>query len=415
MPPSAQFGRLPPQSGVTSGTVWSEPFLHVDMDSFFVEVERVRDPTLVGRPVAVGGTGKRGVIASASYEARRFGVHSAQPTASALRMCPDLTIVPAAHGRYSEISVQVFVIFRSFTPLVEGLSLDEAFLDVTGLKNHYRSSIEVGEAIRESLRTELRLPASVGVASNKFIAKLASEEAKPDGLLHVATNTQLEFLHELPASSLWGVGPATLGGLERLGVKTVGDIAEMPGSALASAFGPTAGRHLHDLANGVDPRRIEPDVKAKSISVEQTYEADLEGVEVVEAALLAHAQKLSGRLRRSGLSARTITLKTRYEDFSTVTRSHTLDGATDGSRDLYKIGLDLLGGVDLTRPVRLLGLAGSSLEESSEPKQLELDESEVWDRVEDAIAEIRDKYGDRAVSPARLLDRPNPGHPEEQG
>jgi DNA polymerase-4 len=156
-------------------------------------------------------------------------------------------------------------------------------------------------------------------------------------------------------------------------------------------------------------------VKARSISVEQTYEADLEGVEVVEAALLAHAQKLSGRLRRSGLAARTITLKARYEDFSTVTRSHTLAGAIDGSRDLYKIGLELLGGVDLSQPVRLLGLTGSSLEESSEPKQLELDKSEVWDRVEDAIAEIRDKYGDRAVSPARLLDRPKPGHPEEQG
>ena len=206
MPPSAQFGRLLLQPEVTSGAVWSEPILHVDMDSFFVEVERLGDPSLVGRPVAVGGTGPRGVIASASYEARRFGVHSAQPTASALRMCPDLIIVPPAHGRYSEISAQVFVIFRSFTPLVEGLSLDEAFLDATGLRHHYASSTEVGQAIRKSLRTELLLPASVGVASTKFIAKLASDEAKPDGLLHVAKDTQLEFLHELPASSLWGSG-----------------------------------------------------------------------------------------------------------------------------------------------------------------------------------------------------------------
>lgn len=209
-------------------------------------------------------------------------------------------IVPPAHGRYGEVSAQVFVIFRSFTPLVEGLGLDEAFLDATGLRHHYTSSTEVGKAIRESLRTELLLPASVGVASTKFIAKLASEEAKPDGILHVAKETQLEFLHELPASSLWGVGPATLAGLERLGVETVGDIAEMPESALVSAFGPSSGRHLHDLAKGIDPRRIEPDIGAKSISVEQTYETDLEGVEVIETALLAHAQRLSGRLRRSG-------------------------------------------------------------------------------------------------------------------
>ncbi len=389
---------------VSSGAVWSEPILHVDMDSFFVEVERLRDPSLVGRPVAVGGTGHRGVIASASYEARRFGVHSAQPTASALRMCPDLEIVPPAHGRYSEFSAQVFGIFRSFTPLVEGLSLDEAFLDATGLRHHYALSTEVGEAIRESLKAELRLPASVGVASTKFIAKLASEEAKPDGLLHVAKDTQLEFLHELRASSLWGVGPATLAGLERLGVETIGDIAEMPESALASALGPTVGRHLHDLANGIDPRQIEPDIGAKSISVEQTYETDLEGVEVIEAALLAHAQRLSGRLRRSGLSARTITLKTRYDDFSTVTRSQTLDGATDGSRDLYRIGLELLEGVDVSRPVRLLGLGGSSLEESDEPRQLGFDDSEEWDQVEEAIAQVREKYGDSAISPARLVE-----------
>jgi DNA polymerase-4 len=330
-------------------------------------------------------------------------------------MCPDLMIVAPAHGRYGEVSAQVFVIFRSFTPLVEGLGLDEAFLDATGLRHHYASSTEVGKAIRESLRTELLLPASVGVASTKFIAKLASEEAKPDGILHVAKETQLEFLHELPASSLWGVGPATLAGLERLGVETVGDIAEMPESALVSAFGPSSGRHLHDLAKGIDPRRIEPDIGAKSISVEQTYETDLEGVEVIETALLAHAQRLSGRLRRSGLSARTITLKTRYDDFSTVTRSQTLDGATDGFRDLYKIGLELLVGVDVSRPVRLLGLAGSSLEESTEPKQLDFDASEDWNRMEDAIAEIRDKYGDGAVSPARLLDRAESTRPEDQG
>ena len=385
--------------------MWPEPIIHVDMDSFFVEVERLRDPSLMGRPVAVGGTGPRGVIASASYEARTFGVHSAQPTATALLQCPGLVVVPSAHGRYSEVSVSVFAVFRSFTPHVEGLSLDEAFLDVSGLRHHYKSSIDVGEAVRETIRADLALPASVGVASTKFIAKLASEEAKPDGLLHVRRETQLEFLHALPASSLWGVGPATLAGLKRLGVETVGDIAEMPRSTVTSALGPTVGRHLHDLANGIDPRRVESDVAAKSISVEQTYHTDLEGVDVLEAALLAHSQKLSGRLRRSGLAARTITLKARYEDFTTVTRSQTHEGATDSSRDLYRVALDLLRGVDSSRSVRLLGLGGSSLEESSEPRQLDLSASEDWELVEDAVADVRDKYGDGAVSPARLLNR----------
>ena len=385
------------------------------MDSFFVEVERLRDPSLVGRPVAVGGTGRRGVIASASYEARSFGVHSAQPTATALRECPGLVVVPSAHGRYSEVSVSVFAIFRSFTPEVEGLSLDEAFLDVSGLRHHYGTSTNVGEAVRDAIRTKLGLPASVGVASTKFIAKLASEEAKPDGLLHIRRENQLEFLHALPAGSLWGVGPATLAGLERLGVETVGDIAEMPESTVTSALGPTVGRHLHDLANGIDPRKVESDLGAKSVSVEQTYSTDLEGIDVLEAALLAHSQKLSGRLKRSGLAARTITLKTRYEDFTTVTRSQTLKGATDSSRDLYRVALELLGQVDNSRGVRLLGLGGTSLEESSEPRQLDLTASQDWERVEDVIADVRDKYGESAISPARLLDRDGRTTQQDQG
>jgi DNA polymerase-4 len=324
-------------------------------------------------------------------------------------------VVPSAHGRYSEVSVSVFAIFRSFTPHVEGLSLDEAFLDVRGLRRHYETSTEVGEAVRESIRANLALPASVGVASTKFIAKLASDEAKPDGLLHVRRENQLEFLHALPASSLWGVGPATLAGLERLGVETVGDIAEMPESTVTSALGPTVGRHLHDLANGIDPRKVESDVGAKSVSVEQTYSIDLEGIDVLEAALLAHSQKLSGRLKRSGLAARTITLKARYEDFTTVTRSQTLKGATDSSRDLYRVALELLRQVDSSRGVRLLGLGGTSLEESSEPRQLDLTASQDWERVEDVIGDVRDKYGESAISPARLLDRDGRTTQRDQG
>lgn len=385
---------------------WTEPILHVDMDSFFVEVERLSDPGLRGRPVAVGGVGRRGVIASASYEARTHGVHSAQPTATALRLCPQLVVVPARHDRYGDVSAQVFAIFRSFTPLVEGLSLDEAFLDVSGLRRHYPGPVEVGEAIRQRIRDDLHLPASVGVAPVKFLAKLASEAAKPDGIRHIRSDEQFEFLHALPASALWGVGPATLAALARLGVETIGDIAGLPETALTNAVGPAAGRQLHELARGHDTRAVTPDIGAKSISVEETYGSDLVGHEVVETALLAHAQRLSGRLRRSGLRGRTITLKVRYEDFTTLTRSHTAPTALDGSRQLFRIGAELLAGLDEpARPVRLLGLGASALEPADTPTQLGIGDGVEWDRVEEAVAGVRERFGESSVGPARLLGR----------
>lgn len=384
--------------------MWTEPILHVDMDSFFVEVERLRDPGLVGRPVAVGGAGPRGVIASASYEARSLGVHSAQPTSLARRMCPNLVVVPPDHGRYHDVSAEVFGVFRAFTPLVEGLSLDEAFLDVRGLRLHYDSPVDVGETVRARLRSEFGLPASVGVASVKFVAKLASQAAKPDGLKHVPADSQMTFLHALPSTALWGVGPVTLAALTRLGVETVGDIAELGESALIGALGGAAGRHLHDLANGHDLREVVPDTAAKSVSVEETYQDDLRSPEVIETALLSHAVSLSGRLRRSGLRARTITLKLRYPDFRTVTRSQTLVSAVDGTRDLHRIAVDLLAAVDRGEtPVRLLGIGGTSLEPATEPNQLHL-ETDRWDAVEDAVSDVRDRFGDAAVRPARLLD-----------
>lgn len=379
--------------------------LHVDMDSFFVEVERLRDESLQGRPVAVGGTGPRGVVASASYEARARGVLSAQPTATALRLCPELRVVPPSHSDYRQVSTEVFAIFRSFTPKVEGLSLDEAFLDVSGLRRHYESPADVGEQVRSEIRLKLGLPASVGVASTKLVAKLASESAKPDGLRHVRARDQQKFLHGLPARSLWGVGPATLAGLKRLGVETVGDIAELPEQALIKALGPTHGRHLHDLARGIDPRPVEPDSEAKSISVEETYDEDLSGKDLLETAILAHAQRLSSRLHRAGLAARTVTLKARYEDFTTVTRSQTLEHAVAGSRDLYRAAQLLLAEIEESRPVRLLGLGGSGLEDASSPRQLDLEAGAEWDHVEEAVARVRDRYGDSAVSPARLVDR----------
>lgn len=385
--------------------MWTEPILHVDMDSFFVEVERLDRPELRARAVAVGGTGPRGVIASASYEARVHGVRSAQPTATALRLCPDLIVVPPAHGRYSEVSERVFAVFRHFTPLVEGLSLDEAFLDVTGLRLHYDSPAAVGEAIRSRLEDELGMPASVGVASVKFLAKLASAAAKPKGLLHIPVEEQLEFLHRLPASAMWGVGPATQAALARLGVETVGDIAALPETSLVAAVGPTTGRQLHDLAHGRDKRPVIADSEAKSVSVEETYDEDLAGRELVETALLAHAQRLSGRLRRAGLGTRTVSLKVRFPDFQTITRSQTVPEPIDGSRQLYRVALELAGEVDLRQPVRLLGLGATSLQVSGRPSQLRIDQDQGWDQLDDAVAGIRERFGDEAVNPARLASR----------
>lgn len=370
-----------------------------------MEVERLQDSSLIGCPVAVGGRGPRGVIASASYEARELGVHSAQPTATALRLCPQLRVVAPTHGRYRQVSAEVFATFRSYTPLVEGLSLDEAFLDVRGLRRHYQTPSDVGQKIRAEIRSQLRLPASVGVASNKLLAKLASERAKPDGLYHIPCEGQLDFLHRLPASSLWGVGPATLAGLQRLGVESVGDIAELPRETLSRALGPTLGTHMHQLANGIDPRPVQPDSEAKSISVEETYDSDLAGLEVMQTAVLSHAQRLSARLHRAALRARTVTLKVRYEDFTTITRSHTVNRPVDGARDLYKASVKLLDQIDSARPVRLLGLAASSLEQSDQPRQLDLEKGDEWDQVESAIAEVREKFGEEAVSPARLIEQ----------
>lgn len=387
---------------------WNEPILHVDMDSFYVEVERLSDPGLVGKAVAVGGAGPRGVVASASYEAREYGVRSAQPMATARALCPDLIVVPADHSRYSDVSADVFAIFRNFTPLVEGLSLDEAFLDVAGLRRHYESSVSVAEAVRQKIRAELALPASVGIASVKFVAKLASEAAKPDGVRHIPAESQDAFLQALPASAMWGVGPATLAALSKLGVETIGDIASVPVHALTAAVGPSAGQHLSNLANGCDPREVVPDIASKSVSVEETYDEDLEGSDVVETALLAHAQRLSGRLRRAGLKARTVTLKVRYSDFKTITRSQTMSGATDGARQLYRVAVELVGGLeDPDRPVRLLGLGGTSLESGDAPSQLDIETDLDWDRVEDAVAQARERFGESAVRPARLLDERN--------
>ena len=381
----------------------AEPILHVDMDAFFVEVERLDDPGLHGRPVVVGGEGRRGVVASASYEARASGVYSAMPMSTARRMCPGLVVVPSRHVRYGEVSERVFSVFGDFTPLVEGLSLDEAFLDISGLRRHYRDSRTVAEDIRARIRTELNLPASVGAATSLYLAKMASGRAKPDGVHIVTAGTEMTFLHGLEVQKLWGVGKATRGRLAGLGIETVRDLALVPVSLLRHHLGESLGAHLHRLANGIDERIVTPHSTAKSISVEQTYGDDIAGEEVLRAEMLRHADRVAWRLRRACMSGRTVSIKLRFPDFTTVTRSETLKTGTDATRDIYKACCRLLERVGAgDRPIRLLGVAVSGLEPDDAPRQMVFDRDTRWEDLAEAVDGVRVRFGRRAVEPARL-------------
>jgi len=383
-----------------------ESIIHVDMDAFFVEVERRRRPELREAPVVVGGAGPRGVVASASYEARAFGVRSAMPVGRAIRTCPQIIIVPPDHVEYRRVSSLVFEILERFTPHVEGLSIDEAFLDVAGMRHHYEDAVAVAQAIRETILLELGLPSSAGIASNKFLAKLASQAAKPAGIRVVAADRVLEFLHPLPVRSLWGVGEATHAQLERLGVKTVGDLAEIPLTTLERRLGATLGRHLRQLAGGIDDRPVAEVGTTKSISVEVTYDVDIEGIERIESELLRHSERVSDRLRKAGLVGRTVTLKVRFDDFTTVSRSRTLDSPTSVARDIYRTARELLKRSEVgERPVRLLGIGLSMLEGRGAPHQLATDRPAAWDDVADAVSKARDRFGVEAVKPARLSRR----------
>ena len=381
----------------------AEPILHVDMDAFYVEVERLDDRGLAGLPVVVGGEGPRGVVASASYEARATGVRSAIPMSAARRMCPGLVIVPPRHRRYGEISEQVFSVFRDFTPLVQGLSVDEAFLDIRGLRFHYPSSQAVAEAIRARIRRELHLPASVGAASSMFLAKMASGFAKPDGVHIVVEGGERAFLEPLDVRELWGVGKAGGRRLASMGITTVGQLARVPLPLLRRHLGQAMGDHLHRLANGVDERVVEPHGGAKSISVEQTYGADISGAETLRRQLLRQADQVAWRLRRAGLSGRTVSLKLRLSDFKTITRAETLRSATDVSREIYRSCCRLLDRAAVgDQPVRLLGVAVSGLQPREAPQQLVVGHDDRWEDLAEAVDELRVRFGRHAVAPARL-------------
>ena len=391
--------------------------LHVDLDAFYASVEQLDDPTLRGRPVIVGGLGGRGVVAAASYEARRFGVHSAMPMKRARGACPTGVFLSPRFERYAMKSREVMGILESVTPLVEQLSIDEAFLDVSGARRLLGTGTEIAAFVRGRVRGEAGLIASVGVATTKFLAKLASDLAKPDGLLAVAPGTEREFLAPLPVTRLWGVGPATLRRLDRMAVRTIGELAALPESSLTASLGTALGSRLHALARNDDPRAVVPEREAKSIGAEETFAVDLRTRPVCDRELVRIADRVSARLRRARLAARTVTLKIRFGDFETRTRARTIPAATDVSTVILATARGLLDELDCSRGVRLLGVSLSQLETPG-PSQgaFRLDEAgssaqtrvERRAAVEQAVDAVRDRFGSLAVGPASLVERAEP-------
>ncbi|RKN18837.1 DNA polymerase IV [Micromonospora musae] len=384
--------------------------LHVDMDAFFASVEVRRRPELRGRPVVVGGLGPRGVVSSASYEARPYGVRSAMPMMRARALCPHAVYLPPDFTAYTEASRAVMQIFRDVTPLVEPLSLDEAFLDVSGARRLFGSPAEIARGIRERVSGELGLTCSVGVAPSKFVAKLGSTRAKPDGVLVVPATRVLEFLHPLPVDALWGVGERSAQALRRLGLATIGDLAEAPYGMLRKALGEASAAHLHALAHGRDPRAVSPEHVEKSIGAEVTFDVDVTDPLEIRRALLALADKVGGRLRRADQVGRTISLKVRLADFRTVTRSRTLPVATDTAREMFDTVWALWTALAPAEPVRLVGVRAEGLAAAQEtPRQLQLGAPERgWREAEAAADAAAARFGRSVIGPASLLGSRDP-------
>jgi DNA polymerase-4 len=378
--------------------------LHADLDAFYASVEVRKDPSLRGRPLLVGGTGGRGVVTSASYEARAFGCRNAMPMARARRLCPQAVAVPPDFAAYRRASAAVMHIFQSVTPLVEPLALDEAFLDVRGARGLFGDAVAVARLLRARVRTECGLALTVGVAGSKFLAKLASTRGKPDGLLVIPPGRALSFLHPLPVDALWGAGQATIDVLARYGLRTVGDVAATRRATLERALGQAAGAQLHQLAWASDDREVVPFEAAKSVGAEETFAADIDEPDQLAREVLRCCVRVGRRLREAGLAGRTVTLKLRFADFRTITRGRTLAVATDTDTELREVAGELLDRLKLGRaPVRLVGVTVSNLQRADAPLQLRLGpERPGWEAAVRAADAVRARFGDGAIDLASL-------------
>jgi len=384
--------------------------IHVDMDAFYASVEQRDNPALRGQPVIVGGHPTRGVVLAASYEVRPFGVRSAMPMSRAVRLAPKAVVVPPRFEAYAEASEKVFAIFESITPLVEPLSLDEAFLDVTASRKLFGEPAEIARQIRERIAREVSLKSSAGIAPVKFVAKIASDLAKPNGQREIHAEEMVAVLAKLPVSRLWGVGPKTEAQLASLGLRTIGDVAAREVGWLEQKLG-SGGRHLWELSHGIDDREVVPDQHAKSIGAEDTFETDIEGTEALKPHLHSQALRVGRRLRRAGAKTRVVQLKMKFADFELITRRATLEAPTDDGQAIYRAVLQLLERVEDPRAVRLTGVSAQDLGEAGggggggqlglfdEPKP----KPKPTDKLNAALDRIAEKFGQAAVTTADLL------------
>ncbi|MFC7488474.1 DNA polymerase IV [Knoellia sp. CPCC 206453] len=390
--------------------------LHVDMDAFYAMATLLSHPELVGTPVIIGG-GNRGVVLSATYEARRFGVASAMPMTRARRLCPQATVLAPDHSLYAAISSAVMETFRAVTPDIEPLSLDEAFLDVSGAIRRLGSPATIGAQIRDTIHDEQGITCSVGVSSTKFVAKIASGLAKPDGMVVVPQDEVIPFVQQLPVGALWGVGEKTEEQLTRLGLRTVADIAHTPLPTLIRGLGEATGNHLYELAWGRDPRPVAREQREKSIGADETFEYDIDDPQEIHRHLLKLSDRVGARLRGARLTGRTVSIKVRFSDFTTITRARTLREPTDGSREIYETATSLFDALGLQRArIRLVGVRLEKLVAVEEaPIQGMLGEADFgWRDADRAVDRASARFGAGSVRPASLIDRGRPSPSDDR-
>jgi DNA polymerase-4 len=381
--------------------------IHVDMDAFYASVEERENPSLVGRPIVVGGTPEgRGVVAAANYQSRKFGIHSAMATAAAIKRCPHLIVLPVRMNLYANVSTQINHIFSRYTPQIEPLSLDEAFLDVTASERLFSGAVQIGQKIKQDIKNELALVASVGIAPNKFLAKIASDLDKPNGFMVVAREDIHRFLDPLPASRLWGVGKASAARFENFGIRTIGQMRQQSVEFMQRNFG-KSGLHLLQLANGIDPRPVVTDVEAKSISHERTFASDINDKEVLRAVLLELTEQVARRLRRHNLRGTTIQIKVRFADFQTITRSVTVTEPCNTTKPIWQCAARLLD----TRlpknhlPIRLLGMGVSGFENRAAQGDLFSEDGREQEQIDSIADQINAKFGVSSLHRASLVKR----------